>query len=114
MNSSYFRQRLLARRAEIEGVAEEGAAAAATVELDQTRLGRLTRMDALQDQAMARATAERRRLELTRIGSALARLDEGEFGFCVKCGDAIPTERLDIDPTTLVCVACAERLERPR
>ncbi len=112
LDTDYYRALLLARRAELEAVCEQGDAAAATVELDQTRVGRLSRMDALQDQAMARATATRRALELTRIGAALARLDDGEFGDCIKCGEPIPPARLAIDPATLVCVACAERLER--
>ncbi len=113
LDNDYYRNLLLARRAELEAVREQGDAAAATVELDQTRVGRLSRMDALQDQAMARATASRRERELTRIGAALARLDDGEFGDCIKCGEPIPPARLAIDPAILVCVACAERLEQP-
>lgn len=112
MDTDYYRTLLLARRAELEAVREQGDAAAATVELDQTRVGRLSRMDALQDQAMARATASRRELELTRIGAALARIEDGEFGDCIKCGEPIPAARLAIDPAILVCVACAERLEQ--
>ena len=112
MDTDHFRDLLLARRDELEAVREQGDAAAATVELDQTRVGRLSRVEALQDQAMARATAARRELELTRIDSALARLEGGEFGDCIRCGEPIPPARLEFDPATLVCVACAERLEQ--
>lgn len=77
------------------------------VELDQTTQGRLSRMDALQVQAMQEATAERRRSERMRAKAALQRLDEGEFGYCVSCGEDIPKKRLDHDPTTPTCVDCA-------
>ena len=98
---------LLSRRAELEHLAETRRDDRRPVELDQTRVGRLSRMDALQSQAMAVATERRRSLELTRIAAALQRIDEGEYGYCVACGDEIPVKRLELDPTTTVCVACA-------
>ena len=82
--------------------------AAAPVELDQQVQGRLSRMDALQVQEMAKAIIERRRLEITKIDATLSRMDEGEFGFCVMCGDDIPEKRLELDPTIAVCVECAK------
>ncbi len=112
METEHYRALLLKRRAALASVADEGAAAAATVELDQTRVGRLSRMDALQGQAMARATAGRRQLELTRIDSALARIDEGRYGICVRCGEDIAPARLAVDPAAVVCVDCAGDIER--
>ena len=82
--------------------------AAAPVELDQQVQGRLSRMDALQVQEMAKAIIERRRLEITKIDATFSRMDEGEFGFCVMCGDDIPEKRLELDPTIAVCVECAK------
>jgi RNA polymerase-binding transcription factor len=78
------------------------------VQLDQQNAGRLTRMDAMQRQAMASETQRRRRLRRQRLEQALKRIDEGEFGYCAECGDAIPGRRLDIDPTFHLCVKCAE------
>ena len=49
------------------------------------------------------------KVEITKIQAALARMDEGEFGFCVSCGDEIATERLDVVPYTPFCRACAEK-----
>ena len=69
-------------------------------------------MDALQGQAMAQATQARRRLELTRIGAALERIEAGEYGYCANCGEDLPVARLEIDPTAVVCVACAEAREK--
>ena len=96
------------RRAELLNLISVATNAAATVELDQQVQGRLSRMDALQRQEMAKAIIERRRLEITKIDAALSRMDEAEFGFCLVCGDSIPEKRLDLDPTIAVCVGCAK------
>lgn len=103
-----FRRRLHARRAELNEVAEIAADAGATVELDQTRVGRLSRMDALQAQAMAQESNRRRELELKRIAGALARLDAGDYGFCLRCEEPMPAARLDFDPSATLCVRCAD------
>ncbi|MGV6812478.1 MAG: TraR/DksA family transcriptional regulator [Brevirhabdus sp.] len=78
-----------------------------TVKLDQQAVGRLSRMDALQQQAMANATAQRRQDQRRRIHAALARIEEQEYGYCTECGDTIAEQRLDIDPTRPTCVSCA-------
>lgn len=98
---------LLSRREELEVLTETSRDDRRPVELDQTRVGRLSRMDALQSQAMAVETERRRSLELTRIAAALQRMEEGEYGYCVSCGEEIPVKRLELDPTTAVCVDCA-------
>ncbi|WP_245837809.1 TraR/DksA family transcriptional regulator [Tropicimonas sediminicola] len=88
---------------------EEDAASAgarSVVELDQAATGRLSRMDALQHQAMAQAQARRRAAERVRIRAALARLDEGEYGYCTDCGEPIPAERLELDPALARCAEC--------
>ena len=78
-----------------------------TVMLDQQSVGRLSRMDALQQQAMAKATQTRRSLQSVRAKAALSRIDEGEYGYCIECGDNIPLNRLELDPTVPTCVSCA-------
>ena len=84
-----------------------GADERAPVELDQTSVGRLSRMDAMQQQAMAAAQARRRAARLAALEAALRRVDLGEFGWCEACGEAIPEGRLGIDPCVTRCVACA-------
>jgi len=81
----------------------------AAVELDQTTVGRLSRMDAMQVQAMAVETERRRVIELERIEAALTRMAEGDYGFCIACDAEIPPKRLDFDPATPLCVNCAEK-----
>ena len=79
------------------------------VEVDQARVGRLSRMDALQSQAMAAEVERRREVELHRIEGALERIEQGEYGYCVSCGEPIAPKRLELDPATPLCVSCAER-----
>ena len=64
-------------------------------------------MDALQVQAMSQATTERRRQDKARIKAALARMDAGDFGYCVICDEEISKARLDHDPATPTCIDCA-------
>ena len=91
-----YKTRLVERQQEIWKVSSDSVDGRQTVELDQTNSGRLTRANALQSQAMAQETDRRRQAELKRIDSALARLDDGEFGFCVVCGEEIGLERLNM------------------
>ncbi|MEM8789582.1 MAG: TraR/DksA C4-type zinc finger protein [Pseudomonadota bacterium] len=99
---------LIARRL-AELAAEDAAAAAdrATVELDQQSVGRLSRMDALQRQAMAQATHRRRAQERTALMAAQTRLESGDFGWCAECGDAIEPARLRVNPALVRCLECA-------
>ena len=108
----HWRTRLLALREELASAAETGDAAAAPVELDQTRVGRLSRMDAMQSQAMQLAAKRRREQMRQRLDAALLRIESGEYGWCLQCGEAIAAARLEYDPTTPLCVGCAGRAGR--
>lgn len=103
-----FRKRLEALAGELRVAEASTAAERAPVELDQQSIGRLSRMDAMQIQAMAAAQSRRRTAQLRRIEAALRRCDEGEFGFCTNCGEEIAARRLQLDPATPLCVDCAE------
>ncbi|NND01083.1 MAG: TraR/DksA family transcriptional regulator [Gammaproteobacteria bacterium] len=85
---------------------------AQTVDLDQNRLGRLSRMDAMQGQAMAVASSARLQQELQRINKALLRIDTGDFGRCLECDEFIAVARLEIDPSAERCVECAKLVEK--
>ena len=67
LDIEHFRNKLLAAREAILDVADTRNASAATVMLDQSSVGRLSRMDALQQQAMAQNNRQRAELELRRI-----------------------------------------------
>ena len=101
-----IRRALEQERAELLDVSTSAKEVRQPVELDQQSVGRLSRMDAMQVQAMAQAVEARRRGRLQAIEAALQRLDSGDFGYCVECGDEISPKRLDIDPTTTRCIDC--------
>jgi len=101
------RETLLARREELKALSEMSAESRDAVALDQQSVGRLSRMDAMQAQAMAKANERQRRMELSRIEAALRRIDEDEYGYCQKCGEEIAPERLRVDPAASFCVDCA-------
>ncbi|MCL7940225.1 TraR/DksA family transcriptional regulator [Halomonas sp. ATCH28] len=102
------RQRLESLRQELEAQSRSSSDARDTVVLDQTSVGRLSRMDALQGQAMAKAEEQRRQLALRRITGALSRIERGEYGECIECGEWIGARRLEGDPLVLKCIDCAE------
>jgi len=106
-----FREKLETLRDEILAIEETGDEAAQTVELDQSKIGRVSRMDALQSQAMAKESQQRRRLQKQRIETALQRIEKKVFGLCVRCEEEIHPKRLAVDPTVLLCIACATQNE---
>ncbi|WP_247711308.1 TraR/DksA family transcriptional regulator [Qipengyuania gelatinilytica] len=107
MTEKEAKERLIARREALDAEDAANADSRDTVELQQDSVGRLSRMDALQQQAMAQATARRRVAERTRIEAALARLEEGEWGWSTACGKEIAEKRLAHDPSVAKCVECA-------
>jgi DnaK suppressor protein len=102
-----YRTRLLAELSALDAEDALGRDGQKIVTLDQQSVGRLSRMDAMQQQAMAVATQARREQARGRIRAALQRIEEGEFGYCAECGEDIAPGRLDLDPTVPTCVSCA-------
>ncbi|MCC5970219.1 MAG: TraR/DksA C4-type zinc finger protein [Pararhodobacter sp.] len=102
-----YRPLLLAESEALRVASAETGADRRPVELDQQSVGRLSRMDAMQQQAMAAAQEARRRARTQAVAAALRRIDEGEFGWCADCGDFIGSARLDLDPTLMRCISCA-------
>ncbi|MBW3096987.1 TraR/DksA family transcriptional regulator [Pseudohoeflea coraliihabitans] len=101
------RARLNDVKNELEAMSALSRAARAPVELDQQSIGRLSRMDAMQQQAMAASQERTRQRDLVRIEMAERRLAEGDYGYCEDCGEEIPDRRLAIDPMAETCVRCA-------
>ncbi len=101
---AYFKQHLIAMLEEIQSLMKTGGDETAPVQLDQTSVGRLSRMDAMQRQAMAQETERRRRQDMRRIEAALKRIESGEYGYCTISGDPIPRARLELDPAVATTV----------
>ncbi len=102
-----IKSRLETERDKIKRLAEATEDDRKPVELDQSQVGRLSRMDAMQVQEMALEQERRRDFELQKIEAALARIEEGEYGYCTRCGEDISPKRLEFDPAAPLCVDCA-------
>jgi DnaK suppressor protein len=98
-----FRKRLEQRLRELG----DGRKGDHPLELDQSRVGRLSRMDAMQQQAMTQAAARLTAMEVQRIRTALKRMESGDYGYCINCEEEIAEGRLGVDPSVLTCIACA-------
>ena len=94
--------------AELRLVVESDSKSNDQIELDQTRVGRLARMDAVQHHAIAQAQGERAIKQLKLLELLLSKVDDEDFGECHHCGEDIPVGRLLIRPESLRCVDCAE------
>jgi len=111
MNKNQQKANLLALKQTLLKAQETGDQAEQTVELDQSRVGRLSRMDAMQAQAMSKETGRRRRQKLLQIEAALRRLEGDDYGLCQECGEEIAPARLEVDPAVLLCINCASARE---
>lgn len=103
-------ERLQALKSDLERLVTESEGAEA-VELDQSRQGRLSRMDAMQQQAMAVAQQATYQRQLREVLKAQARLEAGDYGYCTLCDDPIPLARLHIRPEAELCLACQSKGE---
>ena len=82
------------------------------VTLDQTTVGRISRMDAMQQQSMAVSTREKALAKLKRVQFALRAIANDEYGYCQQCDEAIAFQRLLAQPEAIFCVSCQEKIDR--
>ena len=76
-------------------------------DLEQDTVGRLSRIDAIQNAGLTANLEERGRQQLGQVVEALRRIEEGTYGACSACGGPIPFDRLMVFPETVACTACA-------
>lgn len=103
-----FKKLLEERRKELVELEDMSEEDRKTVELDQQRVGRLSRMEAIQAQALAEEVQDRREHEIMRIDKALHDIEIGEYGHCMMCGEEIEVPRLELDPAITFCIECAK------
>ncbi len=101
------REKLLSMKQEIESLSELASDNRKPIQLDQQSVGRLSRMDSLQVQAMDMAQEQARRRQIVKINAALERLNSGDYGYCVTCDEEIGGKRLELDPAVPLCINCA-------
>ena len=100
-----LRRDLLDLQEELARQLASSDAAARPVDLDQP-IGRVSRIDAIQQQSMAQANRRAAQIRLQQVRAALARLEDGEYGACAQCGEPIGFARLAVRPETPFCVSC--------
>jgi len=106
-----FQQQLIVLQAQLSAQYESRRPASDTVVLDQSKVGRLSRMDALQQQNMAQSTLRNVESRLRRVNRALAKVESGDFGYCDECGEVIELARLEVQPEAPCCFACQSQQE---
>jgi DnaK suppressor protein len=111
-DAARFRDRLLKRQAELKDALTGATQRSETVQLDQQSVGRVSRGDALQQQAMANANRQHYEQQLRLIAAALRRIEEGDYGLCMACDEPISSPRLDAQPEVRLCLACQSETER--
>lgn len=105
-----FRALLENQKEALSEISESLSEAGKTVELDQTRVGRLSRMDALQGQQMALEGERRRKQKILATEAAIRRIEAGYYGVCTECDEDINPKRLEADPTHTMCIECAAKI----
>ena len=108
LSNADFKKILLSELQDITDISLKTVKDRAPVELDQQATGRLSRMDAMQQQSMDTAKEARRIGRLRLINAALKRLEEGHYGYCLNCDELISNGRLRLDPTFSLCIDCAK------
>jgi DnaK suppressor protein len=91
---------------EVRKYLESSEDAAAAVAPDKG-LGRLSRMEAMQDQQLVMEMRRRKKRQLVEIKLAISRLEMGNYGTCVFCGKEISPERLEVAPEVQTCMSCS-------
>jgi DnaK suppressor protein len=106
-----FRRRVKEELAQLAQALAQADVSAGTVMLDQSSVGRLSRMDAMQQQAMAAGLRERLVTRKLGLQAALDRIAAGTYGLCCQCGSDVEPERLENDPATVFCAECMTERE---
>ncbi|MDP1591712.1 MAG: TraR/DksA C4-type zinc finger protein [Prosthecobacter sp.] len=91
-------------QAEIAKAAEDTAAVS-----PDNAIGRISRMDSILSQEVAKAAVARKQQRILDLHAARMRLDEGKFGWCVVCVEDIEIERLEAAPEATLCLACSAK-----
>ncbi|WP_299337829.1 TraR/DksA C4-type zinc finger protein [uncultured Psychroserpens sp.] len=70
-------------------------------------IGRVSRMDAINNKSVNEASLRQAEQKLINLNRVLSKIDDDDFGICLKCKQSIPIGRILIRPQSLLCVNCA-------
>lgn len=94
---------------ELEQSIEDVKPSSQPVELDQQAVGRVSRIDAIQQQQLQLASLQRMKQRLGMVKEALEKIDSEDFGYCLKCEEPIGFERLKARPESQACMECMKK-----
>ena len=106
-----LRQELIAQQHELKALVDHAEGTTQPVTLDQQSVGRVSRIDAIQQQQMAIANQQQANEQLRNIEQALQRIEDGDFGDCLECGEPIALARLQAQPFADLCITCQQARE---
>ncbi|MEX0964715.1 MAG: TraR/DksA family transcriptional regulator [Pseudohongiellaceae bacterium] len=107
-----LRALLLTRKTKLEQQLEDAVSATGVVTLDQTTVGRVSRIDAMQQQSMAVSTRSKAQTSLRKVLAALKRIDVNDYGYCSQCDELIEHKRLCVQPEASHCLKCQDQLDQ--
>lgn len=99
-------------QSELKEQLEISEESAGIVQLDQTLVGRVSRMDAMQQQSMAVSTRAKAQQKLQKVLAALKMIDSGDYGFCRQCDEPIGFPRLSAQPEANLCLSCQDKADQ--
>lgn len=102
-----YKKLLLSRKEELNETLSFTKESSRPVDLNDP-IGRLSRMDAIQQQQMALNARNQIEINLQLIEAALVRLEKGEYGYCLQCEDEIDAKRLLAKPEAALCTRCQQ------
>ena len=106
-----LKKRLLKLREELSGMLSDSLESSKPVGLDQP-IGRLSRMDALQQQSMTQASRRAAEVRISKIDNAINRINRDGYGYCLECEEEIGYARLHAQPEAPFCLDCQSQRER--
>jgi DnaK suppressor protein len=107
-----LRSALEGLKRDLKAQLDTSASAAEPVALDQTAVGRISRVDSMQRQAMAQATRQGMLIQLRQCDAALQTVERGEYGVCRMCEEPIGIKRLNVKPEAPFCLGCQQGVDR--
>ena len=107
MDKKAFKKKIEAEIQSLEEMLPKLEQSAKPVELDQSSVGRVSRIDALGNQAISEQALAKAQTKVKALKGVLEHIDDEDFGDCVVCGQPIPEKRLLVMPEHMVCVKCA-------
>jgi DnaK suppressor protein len=99
------------RQAELQHLLEVTREGARPVDLKEP-IGRLTRMDAIQQQKMTAANRRSSEIRLQQVDMALNAVERGDYGLCRRCEEPIGHRRLRARPEAPHCLDCQDASDR--